>query len=104
MHDRRRRIRDIVTSAFQVRFSSDTVKPILTLFPWTASKEDESRLNEYAQLLEQRIARANGHHINVSRLCYQYSFDVMGRLSFGKSFNMLTEDKNHFAIDLLQMA
>ena len=32
MHDRRRRIRDIVTSAFQVRFSSDTVKPILTLF------------------------------------------------------------------------
>lgn len=31
-----------------------------------------------------------------------YSFDVMGDLAFGKSFDMLSSGRAHFAMELLQ--
>ena len=39
--------------------------------------------------------------VNVSRWFNYYSFDVMGALAFGKSFNMLSTGSNHWAIELL---
>ena len=40
--------------------------------------------------------------MNASAWFNYWSFDVMGDLAFGKSFNMLKTGKNHFAIDWLE--
>ncbi|TGO57308.1 hypothetical protein BCON_0067g00290 [Botryotinia convoluta] len=82
MHDQRRRIWD-------------------RGFSTSALRDYENLLFTYALSLDQKIGSANGAPINVSRWFYLYSFDVMGRLAFGKSYNMLTDDKNHFAVNQL---
>jgi hypothetical protein len=75
-----------VILAFQVRFSFDTVKPILTLFPWTALKEYESRLIEYTHLIEQEISRANGRHINGFKIVFLYT--VRDIYNYHETFDM----------------
>lgn len=42
-----------------------------------------------------------GQSINASKWFNLYSFDVMGELGFGKSFNMLESGETHWAIKLL---
>ena len=44
----------------------------------------------------------DGKGINVSKLFYLYSFDVMSDLAFGEPLNMLDSDKYHFTVGLLQ--
>jgi hypothetical protein len=39
---------------------------------------------------------------NLSSLCNFLFFDIMGDLSFGDSFGMLTKPENHFVIDLIE--
>src|SRR6195952_2145390 len=42
-----------------------------------------------------------GKPINISKFFNLYSFDVMGDLGFGRSFNMLQSGETHWAIKLL---
>ena len=66
-----------------------------------ALREHESRLNHFALQLRDAIRHSNKPSINVSKLYYLYSFDVMSDLAFGEPLNMLVSDENHFAIDFL---
>lgn len=43
-----------------------------------------------------------GKTVNVAEWFHYYSFDVMGDVAFGKSFDMLETGKPHFALDLLR--
>jgi tryprostatin B 6-hydroxylase len=61
----------------------------------------EERVTKYCSQLEQQMAGSVGNVINLSSWFHFFSFDVMGDLSFGKSFNMLQTGKKHFAIDLM---
>ncbi|KAL7951919.1 cytochrome P450 [Trichoderma barbatum] len=61
----------------------------------------EQRMREYRNVLFDRITAAEGQPIDVAKWFRFYSFDVMGDLAFGKSFNMLEKSQNHWAIELL---
>ena len=56
----------------------------------------------YCGLLERQIAKRVGHVVDVSSFFHYFSFDVMGELSFGRSFDMLRSGERHFAIDLMK--
>ena len=49
-----------------------------------------------------RLKRQWGSPKNLSSLCNFLFFDIMGDLSFGDSFGMLTKPENHFVIDLIE--
>ncbi|KAL8752706.1 MAG: hypothetical protein Q9184_005652 [Pyrenodesmia sp. 2 TL-2023] len=70
--------------------------------PLTALRDYEHRLKHFALQLQQAVGRSGQSPINVSRLFYLYSFDVMSDLAFGEPLDMLTSDRNHFAVGLLQ--
>ncbi|RFU79485.1 cytochrome p450 [Trichoderma arundinaceum] len=61
----------------------------------------EQRMQEYRDMLFDRIVASNGQPIDMAKWFRFYSFDIMGDLAFGKSFNMLGTSRNHWAIDLL---
>ncbi|KAL8831711.1 MAG: hypothetical protein Q9170_005173, partial [Blastenia crenularia] len=71
-------------------------------FSPAALRDYESRLNHFAIQLQQVIRQSNGSSIDVSKLFYLYSFDVMSDLAFGEPLNMLISDENHFVVGLLQ--
>lgn len=54
-----------------------------------------------SDLIDQIRARA-GEPINASKWFNYYSFDVMGDLAFGKSFDMLKNGETHFVMKLIQ--
>lgn len=62
----------------------------------------DPRLEHFAQQLLSAIRRASERPINVSKLFYLYSLDVMSDLAFGEPLNMLESDENHFTVSLLQ--
>ncbi|TVY78438.1 Cytochrome P450 monooxygenase FCK2 [Lachnellula suecica] len=62
----------------------------------------ESRVQSYGNDLVRQIASFRGKPINASLWFNYYSFDVMGELAFGKSFDMLKTGERHYAIKLLQ--
>ena len=67
-----------------------------------ALRDYEGRIINYTtELIDQILART-GEPINVSKWFNYYSFDVMGDLAFGKSFDMLKNGQTHFAIKLLE--
>ena len=68
----------------------------------SALQDYESRLNHFAMQLHEFIRHSNKQSINVSKLYYLYSFDVMSDLAFGEPLNMLVSDENHFAVGYLQ--
>ena len=55
----------------------------------------------YTDLLLAQIQAFSGRPLNASRWFNYYSFDVMGDLAYGESFDMLKNGKGHWAIDLL---
>jgi cytochrome P450 len=61
----------------------------------------ESRVFGYTELLLKQIEMFGGQPLDASKWFNYYSFDVMGDLAFGKSFDMLKKGESHFAIDLL---
>ncbi|KAL8868768.1 MAG: hypothetical protein Q9174_004766, partial [Haloplaca sp. 1 TL-2023] len=67
-----------------------------------ALQDYERRHNHFAIQLQESIKKFGGAPINVSRLFYLYTFDVMSDLVFGEPLDMLVDDRNHFAVDLLQ--
>lgn len=48
-----------------------------------------------------QLDNLEGQSVNASRWFNFYSFDVMGDLAFGKSFNMLKSGEQHYALKVL---
>lgn len=61
----------------------------------------DSRVKGYANDLVGQIKSFGGKPLNASLWFNYYSFDVMGELAFGKSFDMLKTGEKHHAIKLL---
>lgn len=55
----------------------------------------------YSKELAHQISNLNGKTINVAEWFHYYSFDVMGDIAFGKSFDLLKTGKTHFALEIL---
>jgi cytochrome P450 len=66
-----------------------------------ALRDYEPRVTLYTNQLIQAIERNLGHSMNVSRWFNYYSFDVMGDLAFGKSFNMLVDGRDAYVLTQL---
>lgn len=66
-----------------------------------ALREYESVVQEFNDKLLQRIEEFKGGVVNVTTWFNLYSFDVMGRLAFGKDYGMVESGKRHWALDLL---
>ena len=64
----------------------------------------EKRIAIYQDQLITHISDLGGKPVNVTELFNLYSFDVMGDLAFGASFNMLQNSGKHRAVKLLQKA
>ncbi|KAJ5901633.1 L-ornithine-N5-monooxygenase [Penicillium taxi] len=74
-----------------------------TAFSDKALRGYEQRLQKYQQKLIDHIILFNGQPINVIKWFNMYSFDFMGDLAFGKSFDLL-ENQDYGAIDLFKNA
>jgi len=61
----------------------------------------EERIRVFQDKLLSQIAAFGGQGLNVSKWFNLYSFDVMGDLAFGTSFEMLESSEEHWAIKLL---
>jgi hypothetical protein len=61
----------------------------------------EGRIKVYNDLLIEKINEMSGKPVNVAKWFNLYSFDVMGDLGFGESFDMLQSGEEHWAIALL---
>ena len=61
----------------------------------------EERIKKYRHKLIAQIEAFDGRPINATKWFNLYSFDVMGDLAFGASFDMLESSQEHWAIKLL---
>ncbi|KAL8791206.1 MAG: hypothetical protein Q9213_000163 [Squamulea squamosa] len=86
-HDRRRRVWDRAFSARSLRLYNQ-------------------QIDEFVQQLRSQIGLLSDKErtINVSDWFYWFSFDVMGKFAFGKSFRMLEDEEWHPAIRMLRSA
>ncbi|WKT51581.1 Cytochrome P450, E-class, group I [Fusarium oxysporum f. sp. vasinfectum] len=64
-------------------------------------RDYEPRVTKYTTQLLDRLNEMQGTTINASNWLNFYSFDVMGDLAFGKSFNMLRDGVNHYFLSSL---
>ena len=67
-----------------------------------ALHEYESRVSRYTQELYEKVSFSAGRPINVTQWTRYFSFDVMGDLAFGRSFDMMKNERNHFAVAMLR--
>ncbi|RJE20916.1 Cytochrome p450 [Aspergillus sclerotialis] len=70
-------------------------------FSSKALRNYEPRVIHYTNQLINAIGKGLGKPMNVSKWFNYYSFDVMGDLSFGKSFNMLVDGKDSYILSQL---
>lgn len=66
-----------------------------------ALRDYQEKIQTYQDKLITRIASYDGQRVNITKYFNLYSFDVMGDLAFGASFQMLESDQEHWAIKLL---
>ncbi|KAK4627014.1 Cytochrome P450 monooxygenase [Fulvia fulva] len=66
-----------------------------------ALREYEATVQEFNDKLVEKVAEAKGSPMNMTTWFNLYSFDVMGRLAFGKDYGMIESGKRHWALDLL---
>ena len=67
----------------------------------------EQRVLKYNKSLLERLDSFDGQPVNASRWFNLWSFDVMGDLAFGRSFDMLaskSQEEEHWAIQILNKA
>lgn len=69
--------------------------------PLEALRDYEPRVKQYTDTLLAQIRKFSGRPLNASRWFNYFSFDVMGDLAYGESFDMLKNGKSHWAIHLL---
>ncbi|KAK4165553.1 cytochrome P450 [Cladorrhinum sp. PSN259] len=62
----------------------------------------DQRIRVYQDRLVSKLVEREGRPVEFSQLIMWYSFDVMGDMAFGRSYNMLETSKNHWAIDLAE--
>lgn len=62
----------------------------------------ETRVRRYQEMLFAGLDGVAGQVINVSQWFGFYTYDVMGDLAFGRSFDMLESSANHWAIRVLE--
>jgi tryprostatin B 6-hydroxylase len=66
-----------------------------------ALRDYEGIMQDFNAKLLKRIDEFQGGPVNVTKWFNLYSFDVMGRLAFGKDFSMLDSGERHWALKLL---
>ncbi|KAJ4248829.1 hypothetical protein NW762_012667 [Fusarium torreyae] len=71
-------------------------KPWDRAFSSKALRDYEPRVTQYTSQLLDRLSELQGTPINASEWFNFYSFDVMGDLAFGKSFDMLRGGVKHY--------
>lgn len=64
-------------------------------------RDYEERMAQYRAMLIKSIDQSGGRPIDISKWFNLYTFDVMGDLAYGSSFEMLKTSKEHDAIRLL---
>lgn len=64
----------------------------------------QSRISDSARQLDAKLADFHGGAVNVTSLFYLYAFDTMGRISYGKSFDLIKTGKqaSGAAIEMLR--
>lgn len=67
-----------------------------------ALRDYEGRVVDYTYKLLEQLSNMSGKPMNASSWFNYYSFDVMGDLAFGKSFDMLTSGKAHHIFTLFE--
>ncbi|KAI9041837.1 cytochrome P450 [Aspergillus affinis] len=72
-----------------------------TAFGDRAIRGYEQRLHKYRKQLLDQIVAHEGQPMSVTKWFYSYSFDVLGDLAFGKSFNMLETGREHWAVTMI---
>ncbi|TVY15568.1 Tryprostatin B 6-hydroxylase [Lachnellula arida] len=72
-----------------------------TVFSDKALRGYEDRMKTYRSQLVYQINTFGGQPVNVTKWFNLYTFDVMGDLAFGTSFDMLASKEEHWAIKLL---
>lgn len=72
-----------------------------TAFGDSALRGYEKRIRKYRDRLISAFAETKGKPVNVIQWFNNYSFDIVGDLAFGQSFDMLYNNGNHWAVDLL---
>ncbi|TVY16496.1 Cytochrome P450 monooxygenase FCK2 [Lachnellula arida] len=102
LHDKRRRIWDrAFTMKGKMLFkliektTSSTDETLLAL------REYESRVRTYTNQLISVLDTKTGQSINASLWFNFYSFDIMGDMAFGQSFDMMKSGEKHSAIEIL---
>ncbi|OQE04404.1 hypothetical protein PENVUL_c033G10168 [Penicillium vulpinum] len=70
-------------------------------FSSRALRDYEPRVARYTDQLIQVIEREVGNEMDIAKWFNYYSFDVMGDMSFGKSFNMLIDGKDGYILKQL---
>lgn len=60
------------------------------------------QINDITNQLCERFANGNGQPIMVNDLCHWYTFDIMGKLGFGRSYGQLESGQAHPAISKVQ--
>ncbi|RDW61326.1 cytochrome P450-14 [Coleophoma crateriformis] len=73
-------------------------------FSAKALRDYEGRVTSYAGDLIKQLTTSAGKPFNASLWFNFYSFDVMGDLAFGRSFDMLKNGEQHHALKTLQEA
>ena len=66
-----------------------------------ALREYEPKVKMFNDKLIERVREHGSGPMNMSKWFNLYSFDVMGRLAFGKDYGMLDSGERHWALDLL---
>nr|OQO29708.1 hypothetical protein B0A51_03467 [Rachicladosporium sp. CCFEE 5018] len=66
-----------------------------------ALREYELQIDKFNDKLVDRFREFQGQPVEVGKWFNLYSFDVMGKLAFGKDYHMLDNGVRHWALDLL---
>lgn len=72
------------------------------LIYYVALRNYEGRVDGYVDQLIAQLDNLANQPVNESLWFDFYSFDVIGGLAFGKSFDLLKSGEKHFALKLLQ--
>ncbi len=65
---------------------------------------DGLKTNRWNSTVKSSGEKGWGPAQNMADWCNYLTFDIMGDLCFGKSFNMLAKADNHFAADMIGQA
>jgi len=83
------------------RYSVPFYPNAVLLIEFSALRSYENRILKYSGQLVDAISRQPGKPLDLTKWFNYYSFDVMGDLAFGKSFDMLNTGKEHAFLKLV---